>query len=283
VTDHGDQLREAFQTHEKLAPDAAAVYARVQELSRTYKRRRLGGQVAGGAVLGAGLIAGVISLPGVLPADPAATAGAPVAGAQLPASPAPSTLAPKPDEATLQKQWDAFFQAGYDFDDAVRLSKLWQLNTADMGRVKAEAGRRLLAGETLPFAATPDSPPEYEQPDDNPVNKEAQKQLSAFFYAGYGYEEAEKLAQLWKLSDPSDAKYMAGKKLLAGETLPVKPSAAGVKAGLESKRVNKFFEAGYDYNDAVKLQKLWKTKDAYGAKVEGGKRLLAGQTLPIKP
>jgi len=35
VIDHGDQLREAFETHENLAPDPAAVYARVQELART--------------------------------------------------------------------------------------------------------------------------------------------------------------------------------------------------------------------------------------------------------
>ena len=44
-----------------------------------------------------------------------------------------------------------------------------------------------------------------------------------------------------------------------------------------------FFAAGYDYDDAVQLAKLWKKADAYQAKVEGGKRLLAGETLPIKP
>jgi hypothetical protein len=56
-----------------------------------------------------------------------------------------------------------------------------------------------------------------------------------------------------------------------------------VKAGLEAKRIDAFFAAGYDYNDAVKLARLWKSKDAYQAKIEGGKRLLAGQTLPIRP
>jgi hypothetical protein len=287
VKDHGDQLREAFETHEKLAPDAAAVYARVQELSRTYKRRRLGGQVAGGAVLGAGLIAGVMYLPGVLPGDPAA---APVAGAQVPSLPSagvgpagvavPSARAEdprKPEDPERQKQWDAYFQAGYDYDDAVRLAKMWN-STVEIGMVKAEAGRRLLAGQTLPFAATPDAPSS-----DDPDSPEQQKQLQAFFFAGYTYDEAVKLAKLWKLSDPSDAKYLAGKKLLAGQQLPVKPTAAGVKAGLEAKRVDAFFAAGYDYNDAVKLQKLWKTKDSYQTKVEAGKRLLAGQTLPIRP
>jgi hypothetical protein len=214
----------------------------------------------------------------VLPQDPAADKPAAVAGAQPPGSPAPSVPAAKPPQDVLQQRWDAYFQAGYDYDDAVRLSKLWQTN-AEIGLVKAEAGRRLLAGETLPFAATPDP-----EPSGEPVeNSEEQKQIQAFFYAGYTYDEAVKLAKLWKLSDPSDAKYLAGKKLLAGEKLPVKPTPAGVRAGLESKRVDAFFAAGYDYYDAAKLQKLWKTKDAHSAKVEGGKRLLAGQTLPIKP
>ena len=75
----------------------------------------------------------------------------------------------------------------------------------------------------------------------------------------------------------------AGKRLLAGQKLPIKPDPASARAGLESRRVDAFFGAGYDYDDAVRLAKIWKEKDAYGAKVEGGKRLLAGQTLPFRP
>ena len=42
MIDHADQLREAFRAHEHLAPDPAAVFARVPELSRAYQRRRRG-------------------------------------------------------------------------------------------------------------------------------------------------------------------------------------------------------------------------------------------------
>ena len=35
--------------------------------------------------------------------------------------------------------------------------------------------------------------------------------------------------------------------------------------------MNAFFEAGYDYDDAVKLAKMWKLADPYQAKVAGGK------------
>ena len=272
---HGDQLREAFAKKESLAPDAAAVYARVQELSQTYKRRRLGGQVAGGAVLSAGLIAGVISLPAVLPGDPAATNPAIIAAA--PASPAPSVPATDPSKERMEGYYNAYFDAGYDYEDAERLAVLWQTK-AEPYQIKAEAGRRLLAGETLPFPATPDAP---ETP--RPQDPQAEREREAYFAAGYGWDEAVRLAKIWKLSDPDEAKAMGGKKLLAGQKLPVKPSAEGVRYALEYKRVNAFFEAGYEIEDAVKLAKIWKTKDAYGAKVEGGKRLIAGQKLPIQP
>jgi hypothetical protein len=274
VTEHGDQLRNAFETHEHLAPDAAAVYSRVQELSRSYQRRRWGVQAAGGAVLGVSLIAGAISLPGLLPGQQqkeSVDAGAAATMPDMALSPAPSTPS---SEAELQKQYDAFFAAGYDYDDAVRLGIIWRTRD-EVGTIKAEAGRRLLAGETLPIKPSPDDPA-------GPgITPKQQKQLDAFFAAGYSYDDAVKLAKLWKLADPFSAKVEGGKRLLADKKLPVKPT--GGDESKEQSRVNKFFAAGYDYDDAVKLAKLWKLADPFSAKVEGGKRLLADKKLPVKP
>jgi hypothetical protein len=208
VNDHGDQLREAFEAHEHLAPDPAAVYARVEELSRGYQRRRRGAQVAGGTLLAAGLLAGGVYLPGLLPqrAESNFTMVAPAA--------APSSA---PSEEDLQKAWDAYFAAGYDYDDAVKLAAIWN-SSEEIGNVKAEAGRRLLAGETLPVVATPNSPePETE------VDPAEAKRVSAYFAAGYDWDDAVKLAKLWKLSDPYQAKVEGGKRLLAGKKLPIKP------------------------------------------------------------
>jgi hypothetical protein len=278
VTQHADQLREAFESHENLAPDPGAVYARVEELSRKYKRRRRGAQVAGGAVLGAGLIAAGINLPAFLPGNATGNTGGNGIGAAAP-NPAPSVAASY-SNVDQQKDWAAYFNAGYGYDDAVKLAALWHTN-ANIGNVKAEAGRRLLAGETLPVTPTgnPSTPPV--SPDDPQVTAD-QAALDAFFNAGYTWDDAVKLAKAWHLSDPSDAKVMGGKKIEAHQALPFKPKAANVKAAEEQKAVLKFWNAGYDQTGAAKLAKIWHVS-TYQAKVEGGQKLLAGETLPIKP
>ena len=277
MTQHADQLREAFEAHESNTPDAVAVFARVQELSTKYKRRRRGLQATGGVALAGLAVAGVVSLPNFLPGNAQNTSTNLLPAGAVPSS-APATAIPTLTKDQLQKALDAYFQAGYDYDDALALAKLWHVKGDNVVQVKGEAGRRLLAGETLPFPATP-NPPE-SQP---PADPEIEKDYAAFFNAGYTWDEAVKFAKLWHIKDPSDAKVAAGKKLLAGETLPIKPKPANVKAALESKRVDAFFTKGYDVDDAIKLAKIWHLKDAWAAKVEGGKRILAGQTLPLQP
>lgn len=262
MTNHGDRLRDAFESRETETPDPAEVYARVVELSSKHKWRRRGATVAGGAALGAGLIAAVINLPAVLPGGPSggSAATAPIVAA-APASPSAS--------ADPEAEWNAYWKAGYGASEADELARLWKMTGQDIGAVKAEAGRRLLAGETLPVPVqTPEAIP---------------ASVTKFFAAGYDYDDAVKLAKLWKLKTPYDAKVAAGEKLLAGKKLPVKPSPENVAQAAEEAQVSAFFNAGYDVDDAVKLAKLWKLKTAYDAKVAGGKKILAGQSLPIKP
>ncbi|BAL90991.1 hypothetical protein AMIS_57710 [Actinoplanes missouriensis 431] len=285
MTLHADRLREAFLTHENETPDPALVYARVEELARKRRWRRRSAQAAGGAVLSAGLIAGIANLPAILPAGPQQlpVAGLPAAAppdASAVPSADPSAGAPLEVEKELLERWDAFFNAGYSYNEAVELAKLWKMSPENIGAVKAEAGRRLLAGETLPVEAKPD-PDVTEAPTPDP---ETTKRLDAYFAAGYDWDDAEQLAKLWKLGDPYDAKVEAGKRLLAGKKLPgVEADPQLAKEAKEGRLVGAFFEAGYDFADAEALAKLWKLDDPYAAKVAAGKKLQAGETLPIKP
>ncbi|MEV4347135.1 hypothetical protein AB0J83_21980 [Actinoplanes sp. NPDC049596] len=273
---HPDQLREAFAEHEHNTPDPSAVYARVVELSGRYKRRRRGAQIAAGGVLGAGLIAGAINLPAFLPGSSDGTA----AGIPVAAAPAVSPSSSTPSEEELQARWEAYAKAGYGLGDAEKLAKIWK--QTDVSAVKAEAGRRLLLGETLPVSPHPDV-----IPSDRPSSPDDDKQFAAYFDAGYVYEDAEKLAGIWHLADPSAAKLEAGKRLLAGQELPVKPKPANVAAAKKQKQelaaVDAFFNKGYDGDDAAKLASLWHLKTPWDAKIAAGKKILAGQSLPIQP
>jgi len=160
--------------------------------------------------LGAGLIAGAINLPVLF--DRPDTSAVSVSAAEQFGAPAPAA---SPSEDDLRKQWDAYFAAGYGYSDAVKLAKIWNLK-GEIGGVKAEAGRRLLAGETLPIKPGPEDPAD-STPD------LASQRVDAFFAAGYDYDDAVRLAKLWKTPDPYRAKIAGGKKLLAGETLPFQP------------------------------------------------------------
>lgn len=282
MTEHGDRLREAFTKHENQTPDPAAVYARVEELARKYAWRRRGAQAAGGVALSAGLIAGVTQLPAILPADPAAST-APAFQVAAPAvTPTLDPSAPL-SEDELKKGIEAFFGAGYGYDNAVELAGLWKLNPDQIGQVKAVAGKKLLAGETLPVKPVPNTDGSGDPMDPDPVDPETQKRFDAFFNAGYGWDEAVEIAKLWKIDDPSDAKVEAGKRLLAGETLPVAADPERVKEAELGKLAGIFWDAGYDAEDATKLAKLWKLDDTFAAKVEAGRRIRAGETLPIQP
>lgn len=206
-------LRQALRGHEHLAPSAFAVAAGTRELARAYRRRRTVARTAGGAVVTAGLGAAVLAGPGLLDiGTPAVDRAVPFAAA--PALPTPPPVAP-------QEQREAFFGAGYDYDDAVELARLWGLDPNGVSDVKAEAGRRLLAGEQLPVA--PGTAPAAPAPPVPGLDMGPDDPYVAFLAAGYDWDDAVELARLWGSSDVLQTKADAGQKLLDGETLPIAP------------------------------------------------------------
>jgi hypothetical protein len=280
VTEHADQLREAFETHENQTPDPAAVYARVQEMSRKYQRRRKGAVVAGGAFLGVGLIAGATQLPGIMAgSNNSRTMYAAGPASSASALPSPFVL-PSFTQQDLEKYAQAYYSAGYDYDDAMRLARLWHLDENRADLIKAEAGKLLLSGQSLPFPATPDPT----EPTEAPTYTDTQlASAEVFYHAGYSYADAVQLADLWKLTDVEQAKIHGGELLQHGQRLPIKPDPKNVAAAKNEVAAEAFFKKGYDYADAKQLARLWHLKTPYDAKVAAGKKILAGQPLPIKP
>jgi hypothetical protein len=269
-----DELTETFAAHELLTPDTDDVLTKSRGIAQHMRRRQWMLRTTGTVAVTAAVVAGAVALPGLMGStahdtaviQPAAGGGAPAAASSYP----------------TDEEYAAFFNAGYVYEDAQQLARLWH-STGDIGAVKAAAGGRLLDGETLPVApsGTPATPDDLA--------------LQAYFNAGYDYQDAVKLAKMWHETDPSQVKVDAGKKLESGESLPIQPSVGKgssdakppavdpeVAAG-EAEAVSVFFQAGYDYNDAVKLAKMWHETDPFSAKVSAGKKLERGETLPIAP
>jgi hypothetical protein len=292
MNDNIDRLNETFEAHEHLAPNPAVVLERANLRARTYRRRRRAAQATGASVLGAGLVAGGVALPNLKShqrggsgisqtlAGIATPIASPTASSSSLPTPVPS-VSGSPRGYTQQEEIDEFIADGYDYDNATALATLW--NESDITQVKAGAGLKLLTGETLPV--TPNSTPETAQ----------ERDTAAYFDAGYDYNDAVMLSSLWHETDINQVKADAGKKLLAGQTLPVAPTAGtdpsatptsgqpDASDALQQTQLAAYFAAGFDYDNAVTLAGLWHQTDIGQVKAEAGQKLLAGQTLPVTP
>lgn len=213
-----ERIARSMRSREVLAPDPAQVAARVeaQLAARTSADRavtRLRGS-RGVRIAAAGVVTSTL-----------AVAGAGAAAAGNPYSPMARTVenvaqavgldwTAMPDGYT-RAQHDAFWAAGYESQDLDALQALWG---TDLTETKARAGQMLLDGQPPPVA--PGSVPADEPPE----------QLDALWDAGYRYDDAVALAELWGV-DVVEAKARAALDVVEGRALPLPPSGPAEEPG----------------------------------------------------
>jgi hypothetical protein len=146
---------------------------------------------------------------------------------------------------------EAFFNAGYDYNDAVKLASMWH---ESVSQAKIDGGKKLKSGESLPI------PPSGGSDASTPAT--ATDSSTA---------QTKRLFVI--------RRQMAAKQGGAVSASGAYPSASG--DGM-TPPLKAYFNAGYDYNNAVRLAKIWHVS-TYQAKLEAGKKLESGQTLPIQP
>ncbi|WP_432545657.1 hypothetical protein [Kineococcus sp. SYSU DK004] len=133
-----------------------------------------------------------------------------LAGDELPIAPGSAAPAPGSEPTGEHAAVDAFFSAGYTYDDAVALGAEWEVEPYE---AKVAAGEVLLAGDELPFA------PGSAAPAPGSPSLEESAAVDAFFAAGYTYDDAVALGAEWEV-EPYEAKVAAGLRLLSGGDLP---------------------------------------------------------------
>jgi hypothetical protein len=209
-----DQLRRVLQLHADDAPDATVVHADILATLTRKRRQRHAAQAAGAALVIGGLVA--VPLVANSRADHTQRV-APVLGlpsqAPAPTSQVPTMLPTEANEALADLDVAAFFNAGYAYDDAVELAKLW--NVPDPFLTKQLAGQQLSDGKELPIA-----PNQTIAISPGAVSKTDQE-LHAFTAKGYGVSDAKQLAAMWHEDDLTLVKQLAGQQLLDGVQLDV--------------------------------------------------------------
>jgi hypothetical protein len=213
-------------------------------------------------------------LPAIANAQPTETANvqptAPVPAALVRTDAAKPATAPAPtaDDTFVQ----AYLDAGYSFDDAVALSQLWGTGK-DFYQAKVKAGTVLKHGnplETAPLA------------DPHAADGYTDAQLTDLFLgSGYSLKDAKVLADKWGV-EVGKAKALAGRELKVVGVLPFVDPSEFASSGEEA-AFGAFFDAGFDYDDAVALAKSWGLGQPADAKVKAGNLLRAGKPLPAVP
>jgi hypothetical protein len=115
---------------------------------------------------------------------------------------------PAQPEATVGKELRAYFDAGYDYDDAVLLARYW--NDGSPYQAKLDTGKTLIKSPgTFDF-----------HHGDTAWTVAEDIALGAYANNGHDYTEAQHLATVWGQTDLAIVKVTAGRKILAGIALP---------------------------------------------------------------
>lgn len=182
----------------------------------------------------AGVVAAGLSLAG---------AGAAMAGNDAPEA-TPDDFSAMPDGYT-QAQYEAFWGAGYSYDDVLALNALWGSGDTE---TKARAGQLLIDGQAVPVAPT--------GPDEDPVAVPSER------------EAAPPAVSVDPAAVPAPAPAEA-------------PAAAGDVVYTDA-QYDAFWGAGYTVDDVVALNALWNS-DFLETKARAGQLILDGQPVPVAP
>ncbi|UZN01981.1 hypothetical protein [Cellulomonas sp. S1-8] len=206
-----ERIARSLRTRDALQPDPAVVAARLEaQLASRAAAHRTPVRLMtsrGARIAAAGIVTSTL-----------AVGGAGAAAAANPYSPMARTVenvvqavgiewSAMPDGYT-REQYEAFWGAGFETEDINALAELWGTDTTE---TKARAGQMLLDGDVVPVA-----------PGSMTTDVTAD-QIAALWAAGYVWDDALALADLWDV-DVSEAKARAAVAFAAGQALPVAPS-----------------------------------------------------------
>jgi hypothetical protein len=179
-----------------------------------------------------------------------------------------STLAQARNNARKNPSARCTFHDAFTFQDAQKLAKLWSLS---VGEVKARVEEKLLAGNEL-----------YVRQQLETGGADDDDMAVFLRQSKYTYCDAKIIASLWKQSVERSKAYI-GAKLATKNAAAVDNVLASARANAKKNRGARcsFHEAGYSFDDAVALGKIWKISES-DTKVRVEDKILAGNEALVR-
>jgi len=206
-----ERIARSLRSRDASAPDAGEVAARVEArlaaLPASHRATARLRSSRGARIAAVGVVTSTL-----------AVTGAGAAAAANPYSPMAQTVENVVRAVGLEwsampsgytrEQHDALWGAGFEIEDVTALEELWGTDTTE---TKARAGQMLLDGLAPPVAPG------------SMTTDTTGTRLEALWAAGYVWEDALALAELWGV-DVSEAKARAAAAVHQGQALPLPPS-----------------------------------------------------------
>jgi hypothetical protein len=177
----------------------------------------------------------------------------------------------------------AFYKAGYTYNDAQDLANSWGMSVAD---AKNFAGEKLLRGDGSLLEDYWLNPKNMDIPA-RPAGMDDWTGTQAYFKSDYNYDDAALIAGFWNMP-VTDAKSLIGDKLLAGQhknldNLLTEATIAAKNGSVRTPGADDtsldgaytFLKSGYTYNDAQELATAW-GMSVTEAKVFAGEKIMRG-------
>lgn len=162
-----------------------------------------------------------------------------------------------------------YSEVGFSYDDMERLGKLWKVSTS---QAKATANRKIRGGGTSFLREQLGGP-----------GSERDREIATFLAQDkYTYCDAKMIAGMWKQSI-EESKAFIGAKLGMRSTRSVDRTVSKARVHAQKNQAARcsFHDAGFTYQDAVRLARMWRVSEG-DAKALVEDKIVAGQEAAIR-
>jgi hypothetical protein len=187
-----------------------------------------------------------------------------------------------PQAKAEERQWKAYSNSQYTFEDADILANFWGKPTPWDAKLKI--GALLLSNNN----ATVKKALQNAQQQAKAQARLEEQQWEAYSDSQYSYEDVAILADFWGQSDFWETKLKIGSLLMSGNEAAVQKALQNAQqqpqapVSLEDQQWETYSNSKYSFDDAALLADFWGKSDPWEAKLKIGSLLMSGNEAAVQ-